>query len=68
VSNVKGFVIDNQQVLQQGDNTFIGQINGFDKSIKVYLYGTTVRSMNMYPGVSNRISVRPPIKYGNLKW
>lgn len=43
VSNVKGFVIENRQALQQGDNTFIGQVNGFDKSIKVYLDGTTVQ-------------------------
>lgn len=66
--NVKDFVLQNQSQLRQGDNTFLMNINGIDKSIKVYLENTTIKSINLYPGISNRISTNPPIKMGNFHW
>lgn len=34
----------------------------------VYLEGSTVKSINMYPGVSSRITTGTIINYGKLKW
>lgn len=73
--NVKKVVMENQQLLRQGDNTLVGQINGVDKSIKVYLDNTTIRSLNLYPGISNRgltggkqVLKNPIINFGSKKW
>lgn len=70
MDNVKNFVIERQAELRIGDNTFVGKINGFDKSIKVYVNENhVIQSMNLYPGVSNRINLKNPIVFfGNIKW
>lgn len=67
-SNVKKFVIQNQDALRQGNNTFAGEINGVQKSIKVYIENTTVKSINLYPGVSNRVTINPTIDFGKVHW
>lgn len=55
--------------LGQGDNTLIGQINGVDRSFKIFIEGNTVKSINIYVGFSNRTNLRNPIlNYGKLKW
>lgn len=73
--NVKKVVMENQQLLRQGDNTLVGKINGIDKSIKVYVENNTIRSMNLYPGISTRgltgtkqILQNPRINFGSKKW
>ncbi|MEQ2955425.1 RHS repeat-associated core domain-containing protein [Phocaeicola massiliensis] len=73
--NVKNVIMENQQFLQQGDNTLVGKINGIDKSIKVNIENTTIRSINLYPGVSNRgltggkqVLQNPRINFGSKKW
>lgn len=54
---------------RQGDNTLIGKINGLDRSVKVYLDNNTVKSINLYPGISNRGNLKNPIiNFGEVKW
>ncbi len=61
-------VMRNRYRLKEGDNTFVGKINGIDKSIKAFLQNGKVISTNLYPGISNRKTDGPIIKFGNIKW
>lgn len=46
-----------------------GTINGIQKTIMVNTNNNgLIRSINFYPGYSNRIPQNPIINYGNLHW
>ena len=61
-------IMNNRYKYTEGDNTMTGKINGIEKSYKVYIQNGTIKSINMYPGVSNRITTGNVIRYGNLNW
>ena len=61
-------VMRNRYRLKEGDNTFVGKINGINKSIKAFVRNGEVISTNLYPRISNRITDGPIIKFGNKKW
>lgn len=54
--------------LAPGDNTLHVTINGIQKTIMVNVKEGSVRSMNMYAGISNRATDGPIINLGNVKW
>ena len=55
-------------MLQPGDNTLVGYINGIQKSFKAFVKEGQIISVNMYPGVSNRVTQGTIINFGNIKW
>ena len=61
-------IMRNRYRLKEGDNTFVGKINGINKSIKAFVRNGEVISTNLYPGTSNRRTDGPIIKFGNKKW
>lgn len=61
-------VENNMSLLKTGDNTLIGNINGIQKSLKAYVIDGKIRSVNMYPGVSNRVTKGTIINFGNVTW
>lgn len=61
-------VEQNMSLLKAGDNTLIGNINGIQKSFKAFVQDKKIVSVNMYPGVSNRITQGTVINFGNVKW
>lgn len=61
-------VEQNMSLLKAGDNTLIGNINGIQKSFKAFVQDGKVMSVNMYPGVSNRVTQGTVINFGNIKW
>ena len=58
----------NISLLKAGDNTLVGSINGIQKSFKAFVKDAKIMSVNMYPGVSNRISKGTIINFGNVTW
>jgi len=58
----------NMHLLKAGDNTLIGNINGIQKSFKAFVQDGKVMSVNMYPGVSNRVTQGTTINFGNVTW
>lgn len=58
----------NMGLLKAGDNTLIGNINGIQKSFKVFVKDGKVMSVNMYSGVSNRVTQGTTIEIGNVSW
>lgn len=54
--------------LKAGTNIFHRKINGIEKSIIVNLHNGHIRSLNMYPGYSQRHTLNPIIKFDNLRW
>ncbi len=55
-------------LLKAGDNTLIGKINGVEKSFKAFVKEGMILSVNMYPGVSKRVTKGTIINFGNIKW
>lgn len=62
------FVTNNKPQFNQGQNILQGTINGIPKSFTVNVNNGIIRSVNLYSGYTNRISVNPIINYGELKW
>ena len=62
------FVESNMHLLKAGDNTLIGSINGIPKSFKVFVKDGKIMSVNMYPGVSNRVTHGTTINFGSVSW
>lgn len=58
----------NQALLKVVDNTLTGTINGIEKSFKAFVKDSKIISVNMYPGISGRITQGTIIDYGNLIW
>ncbi|MCB6902082.1 hypothetical protein LK429_12230 [Hoylesella buccalis] len=67
-SHVEDFVIKNKFNLREGSNTFQGTINGIQKSLIINVHNGQIRSLNLFPGYSNRPTANPIIKFGELKW
>lgn len=67
---VKGYnvISKNLSKLNEGQNTLTSVINGIPKSFTANVENGVVRSINMYPGISNRITTNPIINLGNLTW
>ena len=61
-------VESNMHLLKAGDNTLIGNINGIQKSFKAFVQDGKIMSVNMYPGVSNRVTQGTTINFGNVTW
>lgn len=61
-------VESNMHLLKAGDNTLIGNINGIQKSFKTFVKDGKIMSVNMYPGVSNRVTQGTTINFGNVSW
>lgn len=61
-------VESNLHLLKAGDNTLTGNINGIQKSFKAFVQNGKVMSVNMYPGVSNRVTQGTTINFGNVTW
>jgi hypothetical protein len=61
-------VKQNAALLKAGDNTLIGNINGIEKSFKVFVQNGKIISLNMYPGVSGRVTKGVIINFGNITW
>jgi hypothetical protein len=61
-------VEQNMSLLKAGDNTLIGNINGIQKSFKAFVQDGKIMSVNMYPGVSNRVTQGNVINFGNVTW
>lgn len=61
-------VTNNRPQFNEGNNILQGTINGIPKSITVNVNNGIVRSVNLYPGYTNRISVNPTINFGELLW
>ncbi|HVI48129.1 MAG TPA: DUF6443 domain-containing protein [Chitinophaga sp.] len=61
-------VEQNMSLLKAGDNTLIGNVNGVQKSFKVFVQDGKIMSVNMYPGVSNRVTQGSVINFGNVTW
>ena len=59
---------NNMSLLKAGDNTLIGNINGIQKSFKAFVKDGKIMSVNMYPGVSNRMTQGTVINFGNITW
>lgn len=69
VSNTTDLIHQQSHLLRQSDNTLIGKINGLDRSVKVYLDNNTIKSINLYPGISNRGNLKNSIiNFGEVKW
>ena len=61
-------VESNMHLLKVGDNTLIGNINGIQKSFKAFVKDGKLMSVNMYPGISNRVTQGTTINFGNVSW
>ena len=59
---------DHMALLKPGDNTLVGYINGIQKSLKAFVKDGQIISVNMYPGVSNRVTQGAIINFGNIIW
>lgn len=68
INNLEDFVVRNRLNIKEGSNTFQGNINGIQKSIIINVNEGQIRSLNMYPGYSNRPTRNPVINFGKLKW
>ena len=68
MNNLKGFIYEHRGQLMNGDNTFVGKINGNTRSIRVHWNNGQVTSFNMFPGTSSRSTMGPIINYGDIKW
>ena len=68
VENAFKLIENNKSMLKTGDNTLMGTINGIQKSFKFFVKDGEIMSVNMYPGVSNRVSGGTTIKFGDLLW
>ncbi|MBP1617274.1 MAG: wapA 1 [Bacteroidetes bacterium] len=68
IEKTNKLIMENRTKYIEGDNTMIGKVNGIEKSFKVYVKNGEIRSINMYPGLSNRQTSGGIIKYGNIKW
>ncbi|WP_167554263.1 hypothetical protein [Sphingobacterium sp. CZ-2] len=68
VENAFKLIESNKAILKPGDNTLIGTINGIQKSLKAFVKDGEILSVNMYPGVSTRISDGGIIKFGDILW
>jgi len=68
VENAFKLIESNKAILKPGDNTLIGTINGIQKSLKAFVKDGEILSVNMYPGVSTRISDGGIIKFGDVLW
>lgn len=53
----------NMSLLKEGDNTLIGNINGIQKSFKAFVKDGKIMSVNMYPGVSGRVTQGTTINF-----
>ena len=58
----------NMSLLKAGDNTLIGNINGIQKSFKAFVKDGKIMSVNMYPGVSSRVTQGTVINFGDILW
>jgi len=67
-SNIMALVTKNLSKLSSGNNTMHVTINGIQKTIMTNVANGTVRSVNMYPGVSNRVTQGTVRNLGNVKW
>ena len=67
-SKAYNLIEQNMALLKVGDNTLIGNINGVQKSLKAFVRDGKIMSINMYPGISNRVTNGSIIKFGNVKW
>ena len=65
---ITDFVYERQNLLVNGDNTFKGNINGLNRSFKVFYENGRIRSINMYPNISNRITKGALYDFGKIKW
>lgn len=54
--------------LASGDNTMHVVINGVQKTIMANVKNGVVRSINMYPGVTNRVTQGAVIDLGKVTW
>ena len=61
-------VTQNLSKMTSGNNTMNVIINGIQKTIITNVENGAVRSMNMYPGISQRITDGTIINLGNVKW
>ena len=61
-------VSKNLSRLKTGDNTLYVVINGVQKTIKAFVEKGVVISINIYPGVSNRVTQGVIIELGKLIW
>lgn len=43
-------------------------INGIQKSLIINVHNGQIRSLNLFPGYSNRPTANPIIIFGELKW
>ncbi|WP_286862269.1 MULTISPECIES: DUF6443 domain-containing protein [Sphingobacterium] len=68
VENAFKLIENNKSMLKAGDNTLIGTINGIQKSFKAFVKDGEIMSVNMYPGVSNRVSDGVIVKFGDILW
>lgn len=67
--NITEVIYQHESYFRQGDITMQGTINDIPKTIKINILGTDIRSMNLYPGYSNRANLKNPIiKFGDIKW
>jgi hypothetical protein len=67
-SKAYNLVSKNLGKMANGNNTMHLKINGIQKTIMTNVQNGSVRSMNMYSGVSNRITRGNIIKLGNVRW
>ncbi|MCD2421589.1 hypothetical protein LQ567_02375 [Niabella pedocola] len=61
-------VEQNMPFFEAGGNTLIGNINGIQKSFKAFVQDGKILSVNMYPGISNRVPHGTVINFGNVTW
>lgn len=67
-SKAYNLVSKNLGKMANGNNTMHMKINGIQKTIMTNVQNGAVRSMNMYPGVSNRVTQGNIINLGNVRW
>ncbi|MCD7935627.1 MAG: hypothetical protein LUG98_02070 [Tannerellaceae bacterium] len=67
-NHLNEFIMDNYNNLAPGNNTFVGKINGYDTTIKVYMRPNGMGAIDMYPGISGRITDGTLYNFGKLKW
>jgi len=66
--NTAKLVANKFSLMKNGDNTLHVVINGIQKTIMVNVNNGTVRSMNMFSGISNRATQGTVINVGKVKW
>jgi RHS repeat-associated protein len=67
-ANGMKLIEQNASLLKAGDNTLVGTINGKSKSFKAFVKDGEIISVNMYPGVSSRVTQGTVINFGNVTW